>query len=469
MIILYAGVAGGIYYYLRKTRTFRNSAELYDYLINNRVFSTKHFYQTFSNISQDPKVDLRDLLLNDIIMTFLEKQNNDTIEGTFYKLKEFSFLASEHENQAKRQFLLNRILHGGYMDSISTTKSYWVALFILMGFFTFAFFIYSFFILDKIEITSIFFFTVVFFQTTTATRKIFKSRRNYFYRFSHPRTVLVTEKQDLVYNHEKRMPFSSKIAKNSIKSVHVSFNLYQQITNPFKRYPRGNVEIKTTGNKSVFFQGVLFPEQLKESLVTEDSSSFYESTQKKNLLRILYQHNVDISSLDSRKSKQVIVGIFTVIVTVMISIVHFLIEPNAYEPYGMCSLFVFVNIFWLMSWVLFMRNSLYPYKDIANSLLGGTAVAFLGYLFLFLDQPDVMTLERISMSMVIAVTGFFLILHFVSPEWTTPGRSLGLVLAFLALLVFVSFTNILYFMDWSLNLVLSLGYASVFLLSIFPE
>jgi len=113
-----------------------------------------------------------------------------------------------------------------------------------------------------------------------------------------------------------------------------------------------------------------------------------------------------------------------------------------------------------------MRNSPFPYRDIAISLLGSTAITVLSYFFFF--QSD-MTTQRAAMSLVIAVTGFFLLLSILAPEWTTPSRFLGLVFALLAFLVFVSFANILNFVDWPVNIILSLGFATVFLVAIFPE
>ncbi|MFW9996071.1 MAG: hypothetical protein ACFFD4_28785, partial [Candidatus Odinarchaeota archaeon] len=133
-------------------------------------------------------------------------------------------------------------------------------------------------------------FTVVFFQINTAVRKLFKVKNRYHYRFSHPPIVLVTEKQKLVYNKEGMLPFSSEIIKSSINSVNTSHNFYQLLTNPFKRYPRGNVEVKMKNGKTVRFYGVLYPEQLKEAIITQDPERFFETTQRNNLLRILFKH-----------------------------------------------------------------------------------------------------------------------------------------------------------------------------------
>ncbi|MFW9996072.1 MAG: hypothetical protein ACFFD4_28790, partial [Candidatus Odinarchaeota archaeon] len=168
---------------------------------------------------------------------------------------------------------------------------------------------------------------------------------------------------------------------------------------------------------------------------------------------------------EGKNTKNLILGFFAFVVSILIALGYFLTFSDPLSDYGICSLIVFLIIFYLLFWILFMRDTRYPYQDIAMSLLGGTAIVVLTYFFLF---QEIMSPEKAAMQLLIAVSGFYLIFHHISP--TTPGRAIGsLVYAFVAFFVFVAFTNILIFLDWSINLILSTGFSTAFLLALFPD
>ncbi len=70
LLILFVGVALAIFYYLRKTRTFGNTLEIYDFLVKNRVFSNEQFHQAFSSVTSDSKELLQKLLDDETIIPF---------------------------------------------------------------------------------------------------------------------------------------------------------------------------------------------------------------------------------------------------------------------------------------------------------------------------------------------------------------------------------------------------------------
>jgi len=169
-------------------------------------------------------------------------------------------------------YRIKEILYGGYQDSISAIKSFWAIIVLISVFFTASFFIYSLFIQKppKLEITTLFFFAVVFLQVINVVKKLLNIKNRYYYRFSHPQIVVVTENRDLIYTKAGGFPFSSKISNKSINSVQVTYNIYQRLSNPLKIYPRGNVEITRQQEGEIdLFQGILLPVELKKRLISK--------------------------------------------------------------------------------------------------------------------------------------------------------------------------------------------------------
>ncbi|MHA1448173.1 MAG: hypothetical protein ACTSP4_01990 [Candidatus Hodarchaeales archaeon] len=477
LIIIYLLVTGSILYVLRKSRTFRNSFLITDYLSKNKSFKANHFIDHFKAIDRNPYRTLDNLVTNNLLVSkettsdqyndskFTSDDNSGKNDySKQYKLHEFTYLAPQHEAQVKKQLSDRKILYGGYQDLTTTTTVYKLVTLLLLLFFLTCFVLYSFIIIGKIEITTVLFFIIVYFQANAGTKKLIKIRRNYIYRFSNPKIIVVTDKQEIRHN-ARTITLSAIIRKKDIKDISVSYNIFQRLRNLFHRFPKGDISITTIDGNQVVFHGILFPNQFVTSILTDDPVKHLENCRKMNILRILFKHEISVNPNTSTRKTALLRLSVIFILSLLITILYFFSSSSSQTDYGISSLVVFLSLFFLLSWLFTMRI-VSVYRELASSLLGGAAVTILVYLLYF---RFIMTIEKASMQLIIAVTGFFLILHLISPDWTTPSRSIGIVFAWLSLLVFISFTNIFDFLNWYLSLSLSVIFSTMFLVAIFPE